>query len=93
MEKRIRTTVLNFVIVGSMLGAIMSLLTSYFLNYIVESYSSYCSITYMGWLAILAPCFAFIGGLFNAIVALFIYEEHQKKKGFNLFNIFKKQGM
>ena len=75
MEKRIKVNVLFFVILGAMNGAIVSLLASFFLDYIVTSYTIQCTMTYLNWLVICAPIFALIGALFNLSAAVFLYED------------------
>lgn len=79
MEKRIKVNVLFFIILGAMNGAIVSLLASFFLDYIVTSYTIQCTMTYLNWLVICAPIFALIGALFNLSAAVFLYEDDTDK--------------
>jgi hypothetical protein len=60
-------------------GAIVSLLASFFLDYLVSSYSTTCTLTYIDFLLVTTPCFAIVGALFNMASAVFLYDEDTKK--------------
>ncbi len=76
---RINVSFSFFILLGAMTGAIVSLLSSFFLDYLVASYSSTCTLTYLDFLAITTPCFAVVGALFNIASAVFLYDEDTKK--------------
>lgn len=76
---RINVSFSFFVILGAMNGAIVSLISSFFLDYLVTSYSTSCTLTYLDFLAVTTPCFACIGALFNVASAVFLYDEDTKK--------------
>ena len=83
--KNVKTSLINFILVGIMNGVIISLIAAYFLEYLVDNYAIICPVTYMEWVLILAPCFALVLGLFNALVGIFILEEPKKKRRFLVF--------
>lgn len=78
MNKKIKLNVPFFVILGAMNGAFVSLIASFFLDYMVTSYSTMCTLTYLDWLIICAPSFALLGALFNLASAIFLYEEEKE---------------
>ena len=84
---RINVSFSFFVLLGAMNGAIVSLLASFFLDYLVTSYSTTCTLTYLDFLVVMTPCFAVVGALFNIASAVFLYDEDTKKpkKGFFRF--------
>lgn len=79
MIKKIKLNIPFFVILGAMNGAILSLVTAFFLDYFVTSYSTTCNLTYTDWLLVCAPLFALIGALFNTAAAIFMYESVPKE--------------
>lgn len=79
MNKRISLNVPFFVVLGAMNGAMVSLVAAFFLDYMVTSYSLICTLSYLDWLFVLAPCFALLGALFNTAAAIFMYEDDTKK--------------
>ncbi len=83
--RRIKTSFINFGIIGVMMGVLFALLTAFLLNYLQDSYDFAVTISYSEWLLVLIPCFGLIGGLFNTLVALFIEEEEKPKKKFLFF--------
>ena len=76
---RINVSFSFFVILGAMNGAIVSLLSSFFLDFLVTSYSPTCTLTYLDFLVVTTPCFALVGALFNIASAVFLYDEDTKK--------------
>ena len=83
--RKIRTSFVNFIIIGVMEGILFGLMTAFLLNYLQESYTLTTIVNYSDWLFVLAPCFGLIGGLFNALIALFIEEEEKPKRRFLFF--------
>jgi len=83
--RKVRTSFLNFAIIGVMEGILFGLMAAFLLNYLQESYTFAVTVSYSEWLLVLIPCFGLIGGLFNALVALFIEEEQPTKKKFLFF--------
>ncbi len=82
MNSKVKMNALFFVFLGAMNGAIISLVACYFLEYMLNSYSLECTLTYTDWLLVCTPCFAVIGALFNLAAAIFMYEEPKKKLKF-----------
>lgn len=82
MGKKIKFNVPFFIILGAMNGVMISLVASFFLDYIVTSYTIYVTLSYINWVVLLAPCFALLGALFHVAAALFMYEDEKKKKWF-----------
>lgn len=77
--KRVNVNSYFFVVLGGMEGALISLVASFFLDYMLTRYSLVYSLTYVDWLFVLAPLFAVIGALFNLASAIFLYDEDTKK--------------
>lgn len=76
---RINVSFIFFTIIGAMNGAIISLLASFFLDFLLTSYSTTCPLTYLDFLLVTTPCFAFIGAIFNMASAIFLYDEDATK--------------
>lgn len=79
MSTRVNVSSWFFVLLGAMNGAIVALLASFFLDFVVTSYSTICTLTYMDWILVTIPCFALIGALFNLASAIFLYDEQTEK--------------
>lgn len=77
--KRVNVNSYFFVVLGGMEGILISLVASFFLDYMLTRYSLTYSLTYVDWLMVLAPLFAVIGSLFNLASAIFLYDEDTKK--------------
>jgi len=86
MERRLKISILWFMILGALNGALISLFGAFFLDYIVNSYTTDVTLTYMDWLLILAPIFALVGAVFNLCAGFFFYKEEPKKKFLWFFN-------
>lgn len=89
MNKRINLNIGFFILLGACNGALISLIASFFLDYMVASYTINYNMSYIDWVIVCAPSFAIIGALFNTIAAVFMYEEPKKKKG--LFDFLKRK--
>lgn len=89
MNRRISFNVGFFILLGALNGALVSLIASFFLDYMVASYTINYNMTYSDWVLVCAPSFAIIGALFNTLAAVFMYEEPKKKKG--LFDFLKRK--
>lgn len=76
---RINVSFSFFILLGAMNGVLVSLLSSFFLDFLVTSYSTTCTLTYLDFLIVTAPCFALVGALFNIASAVFLYDEDTKK--------------
>lgn len=77
--KRVNVNSYFFVVLGGMEGILLSLVASFFLDYMLTRYSLIYSLTFLDWLFVLAPLFAVIGALFNLASAIFLYDEDTKK--------------
>lgn len=77
--KRVNVNSYFFVVLGGMEGILLSLVASFFLDFMLTSYSLVYSLTFMDWLFVLAPLFACIGAMFNLASAIFLYDEETKK--------------
>lgn len=77
--KRVNVNAYFFVVLGGMEGILISLVSAFFLDFMLTRYSMVYSLTYLDWLLVLAPLFAVIGALFNLASAIFLYDEDTKK--------------
>lgn len=80
MERRIKMSILWFTILGALNGAMISLVASYYLDYIVTRYTTTVTLTYIDWVFVCAPAFAVFGALFNCVAGFFFYKEEPKRK-------------
>ena len=83
--RKIHTSLLNFCIIGIMEGILFALMTAFLLNYLQESFNLSTVVSYTEWLLVLIPCFGLVGGLFNALIALFLEDEEKPKRKFLFF--------
>lgn len=77
--KRVNVNSYFFVVLGGMEGLLLSLIASFFLDFMLTSYSLVYSLTFTDWLLLLAPLFAVVGALFNLASAIFLYDDETKK--------------
>ncbi len=77
--KRVNVNSYFFVVLGAMEGILLSLISSFFLDFMLTRYSLVYSLTFIDWVFVLAPLFAVIGSLFNLASAIFLYDEETKK--------------
>lgn len=79
MRDRVNVSVFFFMIIGGVEGLFLSLIPAFLLDYLCEEIAVISSISYIQWLAMLAPIFFALGVIINGASSILLVDDDAEK--------------